>query len=80
LSRRDKLRHGIGSEFGDSLLRGRRERHAQGQTQLNRVPQKYQQMRALSIRACGARGDEKSFAIEGMSRIVNGHDFRGVIE
>jgi len=37
-------------------------------------------MRALSIRARGASGDEKSFAIEGMSRIVNGHDFQGVIE
>jgi hypothetical protein len=47
---------------------------------LNRVPQKYQQMRALRIWASGARGDEKSFAIEGMSRIVNGHDFQGVIE
>jgi hypothetical protein len=37
-------------------------------------------MRALSIRAGGARGDETSFAIEGMHRIVNGHDFQGVIE
>jgi len=37
-------------------------------------------MHALSIRASRARGDEKSFAIEGMSQIVNGHDFQGVIE
>jgi hypothetical protein len=79
LSRRDKLRYGVGSEFGDHLLRGRRERHVQGQTQLHRVPQKYQQMRALSIWARGARGDKKSFAIEGMCRIVNSHDCQGVI-
>ena len=80
MSRRDTLRHGIGRACGDRLLRGRRERHAQGQTPWNRVPQQYQQRRALSLRACGARGDEKSCAIEGMSRIVNGHDFQRVIE
>jgi hypothetical protein len=37
-------------------------------------------MQTLGIRARGARGDEKSFAIEGMRRIVNGHDFQRVIE
>ena len=47
---------------------------------MHRIPQKYQQMRALSLRTSGARGDEKSLAIERMSRIVNGHDFQGGIE
>jgi hypothetical protein len=37
-------------------------------------------MQTLGIRASGASGDEKSFAIEGMSRIVNSHDFQRVLE
>ena len=79
LSRRAKLCHGAGRAFGASLLRCRRERNAQGQTPLNRVPQHAQQMRALSIWARGARGAEPSCAREGMRRIVNGHDVQGVI-
>ena len=46
---------------------------------MNRVPQKYQEMSALSIRASGARGDEKSLPIERMGRIVNGYDLWIVI-
>ncbi len=80
MSRRDQLRHGVGSEFSDRLLCCHRQGDTQGQTQLNRIPQKYQEMGALSIRARGARGDEKSLPIEGMGRIVNGYDFQGVIE
>jgi hypothetical protein len=37
-------------------------------------------MGALSVGAAGAGGHEKLLAIEGMSRIVNGHDLQGVIE
>ena len=80
VGRREQVRHGIRSAFGHRLRCRPWEGDTQGQTQLTRVPQKYQQMRALRIRASGARGDAKSFAIEGMSRIVNGHDFQGVIE
>jgi hypothetical protein len=37
-------------------------------------------MGALSVGAAGARGHEKSLAIEGMGGIVNRHDLQGVIE
>ena len=47
---------------------------------MNRVPQKYQEMSALSIRASGARGDEKSLPVERMGRIVNGYNLWIVIE
>ena len=47
---------------------------------MDRVPQKYQEMKTLGIRASGARGDEKSLPIERVGRIVNGHDFWGVSE
>jgi len=37
-------------------------------------------MGALSVGAAGTGGHEKALAIEGMGRIVNGHDLQGVIE
>jgi len=45
----DEVRHGLGSELSDDLLRCHRE--------------------------SGARGDEKSLAIQGMSRIVDRDKF-----
>ena len=72
--------HGVGSEFGDGLLGRHREGDAQGQTQLDRIPQKYQEMRALGIGAAGARSDEKPPPIERMGGIVNGYDLWIVIE
>ena len=38
LGRRDQLRHGVGSEFGDRLLCRHREGDTQGQTQLDCLP------------------------------------------
>ena len=78
MGRREQFRHGVGSEFAACLRRCHREGDAQGQTQLNRIPQKYQEMRALSIRATGARGDEKPPPIERMGGIVNG-DNLGIV-
>jgi len=80
LSGGDDVRHRLGSEFGDDLLCRLREGDAQGQAELDRVAYKYQEMGALSVGAAGAGGHEKSLAIEGMGRIVNGHDLQGVIE
>lgn len=74
MSRGDEVGHGVGSEFGDGLLCRHRKRDAQGQTQLDRIPQKYQEVRALRIRAGGARGDAKALAMERMGRVVNSHD------
>jgi hypothetical protein len=80
LGRRDQFCHGVGSEFRDDLLGRHREGDAQGQTQLDRIPQKYQEMRALGIWATGARSDEKPLPIERMGGIVNGYDLWIVIE
>jgi hypothetical protein len=71
----DEVRHGLGSEFGDDLLRRHRENGAQGQAELDRIAQKYQEMGALSVGAAGARGDEEAPSIERMGGIVNGYDF-----
>ena len=78
VGRRDHVRHGVQSEFGHCLYCRHWEGDAQGQTQLNRVPQKYQEVRALRVRASGARGNEQAPPIEGMRGIVNRHDLWGV--
>ena len=44
------------------------------------IPSQYQEVRALRVRASGARGDEKASPIERMRGIVNRHDLWGVIE
>ena len=41
---------------------------------MDRISQKYQEVRALRIRAGGARGDAKALAMERMGRVVNSHD------
>jgi hypothetical protein len=74
LSRRDQFRHGVGSEFRTRLLRRHGERDAQGQAELDCIPQKYQEMKTLGIRTRGAGGDEKALPIERMGGIVNGYD------
>ena len=41
---------------------------------MDRIPQKYQEMKTLGIRTRGAGGDEKALPIERMGGIVNGYD------
>jgi hypothetical protein len=80
LGRRDQFCRGVGSEVRADLLGRHQADGAQGQTPLDRIPQKYQEMRARGIWATGARSDEKPPPIERMGGIVNGYDLWIVIE
>ena len=57
-----------------------RQRGAEGQTQLDGLPQEYQEGGPLGVGTGGACGHAKPLPIEGMGRVVNRDFLYGVIE
>ena len=80
MGRRDQLGDGLEREFGGRVPHRHRQRGAEGQTQLDSIPQAYQEEGALGVRTGGACGHAKPLAIKGMGRVVNRDFLYGVIE
>ena len=80
MGRLDQCGDGLKREFGGGVPRRHRQGGTEGQTQLDGIPQEYQERGALGVRTGGACGHAKPLSIEGMGRVLNGDFLYGVIE
>jgi hypothetical protein len=79
VGRRDQLGDSLEREFGGGVPRRHRQRGAEGQTQLDGLPQEYQEGSPLGIGTGGACGHTKPLPIKGMGGVVNGDFLYSVI-
>jgi hypothetical protein len=80
VGRRDQLGDGLEREFGGRVPHRHRQRGAEGQTQLDGLPQEYQEGGPLGVGTGGAGGPAKPLPIEGMRGVVDSNFLYGVIE